>query len=124
MAAAIPAQAAFEPQFHPTLNIHKASAPITIDGDLGDAGWSNAARATGFAEVSPGDQTEPAVHSEAWITYDERNLYVAFLAQDDPDEVRVEISPSPREFLRTWSIGSSRNSSSTVGAAESESEST
>jgi hypothetical protein len=89
--AARPAFATFAPQFHPTLTIPKASTPITIDGDLSDAGWTNAARATGFAEVRPGDQTEPTVSSEAWITYDAKNLYVAFLAQDDPAEVRVSV---------------------------------
>jgi hypothetical protein len=81
----------FAPQFLPTLHTSPAGGPIRIDGELDDAGWQGAAKATGFAEVSPGDQVEPPVRSEAWVTYDDVNLYVALIAFDDPEEVRVSV---------------------------------
>ncbi len=79
----------FEPQWKPHLDVTKRSGSIRIDGDLGDAGWRTAARASGFAEVNPGDQVQPDVESEAWITYDAQTLYVALIAYDDPSEVRA-----------------------------------
>jgi len=36
-----------QPNFHPTLDARPAAGTIEIDGDLGDPGWTNAARATG-----------------------------------------------------------------------------
>jgi len=89
--AAATQQPAFLPQFKPTLEIHPAPGPIQIDGDLIDPGWQDAARALGFAEVSPGDQVAPPVESEAWITYDEENLYLAFVAHDDPATIRASL---------------------------------
>jgi len=85
------APAPFRPQFRPTLEIHPASGPIEIDGEIEDLGWRDAARATGFAEVSPGDQIAPPYQTEAWVTYDEKNFYVALVAEDDPRAVRVSL---------------------------------
>jgi hypothetical protein len=89
---------AFQPQFKPTLEIHPAAGPIRIDGDLDDPGWQGAARAVGFAEVSPGDQVAPPVESEVWVTYDAENLCLAFLAQDDPATIRFSL----RERDQIW----------------------
>lgn len=81
----------FQPQFHPTLQVERAAGAITIDGELEDAGWTSAARVTGFCEVEPGDQVRPPVESEAWMTYDETNLYIALIAYDDPTQVRASL---------------------------------
>lgn len=95
LAAAVAAEASpnadFAPQYLPSLAVERAAGAIRVDGFLDDAGWREAARATGFAEVSPGDQVAPPVDSEAWITYDDDNLYVALIAYDDPREVRVSL---------------------------------
>jgi hypothetical protein len=79
------------PQVKPSLEIHRATGPIAIDGDLGDPGWLGAARADHFTEIRPGDQVEPPVATEAWITYDDHNLYIAFKAQDDPKAVQATL---------------------------------
>jgi hypothetical protein len=81
-----------EPVFSPSLHVSPIEGTIEVDGDLSDSGWRNAARATGFVEVNPGDNTVPAVQSAAMLTYDESNLYVAFIAWDDPTEVRASMS--------------------------------
>ncbi|MBZ0267709.1 carbohydrate binding family 9 domain-containing protein [bacterium] len=86
------AAASFTAKFRPQLRVEKVQGRIRIDGRLDDSGWRLAARADGFAEVSPGDQSEPPVQSEAWVTYDESNLYVALIARDDPAEVRASMS--------------------------------
>jgi hypothetical protein len=88
----LPAQSADEdytPVYHPQLEISRASGPIEIDGRLDDAGWRGAARADNFAEHNPGDQTRPAVDTEVYITYDDDNLYVAWMCYDAPGEVRA-----------------------------------
>ncbi len=88
----------FTPQFRPTLDVGRAPGAIKVDGDLDDAGWRNAARAAGFAEISPADQEKPAVDSEAWVTYDDQNLYVALIARDEPGDVRVSLCDRDRIF--------------------------
>ncbi|MDF1545564.1 MAG: DUF5916 domain-containing protein [bacterium] len=82
---------AFVPQMHPNLEIRPLVGSISIDGDISDDGWQNAARADNFSEVSPGDQVKPPVESAALVTYDESNLYVALVAWDDPGSVRVSL---------------------------------
>lgn len=81
----------FQPQFKPSMEVFRAKGEIRIDGALDDPGWIDAARATGFAEVQPGDQIRPPVESEAWVAYDDENFYLALIARDDPTTVRVSL---------------------------------
>jgi hypothetical protein len=83
------ASTTFQPVFHPTLEVGKAAGTIKIDGKLDDPGWETAGFASNFVERSPGDNTEPEVKTEAFITYDEDNLYVAFVCYDDPSAIRA-----------------------------------
>lgn len=80
---------AFQPVFEPALTVSRAAGDIQIDGRLGDPGWTDAARADGFAEVSPGENIEPLVETEAYVTYDDDHLYVAFVCADDPARLRA-----------------------------------
>ncbi|MFB3908683.1 MAG: DUF5916 domain-containing protein [Candidatus Eisenbacteria bacterium] len=79
----------FQPAFRPTLAIPRAAGTIRIDGSLDDPGWAGAARAAGFSETDPGDNVEPPVDTEVWVAYDDEALYFAYLAKDDPAEVRA-----------------------------------
>ncbi|MGB7061919.1 MAG: carbohydrate binding family 9 domain-containing protein, partial [Candidatus Zixiibacteriota bacterium] len=94
----LPASAStpFEPVFRPTLEIEKSAGAISIDGNLNDPGWKSAARATNFVERSPGDNTQPEVETEAFITYDNDNLYVAFVCYDDPATIRATMCQRDR----------------------------
>ena len=89
---------AYVPAYHPELKISRAAGPIKIDGDLGDAGWRGAAKAGNFAEHAPGNQTKPAVDTEAFITYDDSYLYVGFLCHDKPGEVRASFCERDKVF--------------------------
>jgi hypothetical protein len=91
VSADTPAQAP-EPNFTPSLHIAPIEGTVEVDGDLSDSGWRNAAHATGFVEINPGDNAVPAVPSAAMMTYDESNLYIAFIAWDDPTQVRASMS--------------------------------
>lgn len=88
----------YQPVYLPTLEIAKTSGQITIDGHLDDPGWRGAGRAGNFAEHRPGDQTQPPVDTEALITYDDDNLYVAFICYDDPRTIRASFCDRDRIF--------------------------
>jgi hypothetical protein len=85
------ADSVFTPQYEPKLAVTRAAGSIRIDGDLTDDGWRGVARAAGFSEHSPGNMTRPPVESEVWVTYDDNNFYMAFIAYDDPASVRVSM---------------------------------
>lgn len=72
----------FTPNTNSTFSIHKAGGPVQIDGQLTEPVWRTATRIDNFSEVSPGDNTEPAVRTEALFTYDDDNFYVAFICHD------------------------------------------
>jgi hypothetical protein len=79
--------------------IRRATGPITIDGDLSDPGWKDAAEITGFYEVQPGDSTPPKVKTVAYLTYDDRFFYVAIRCDDpDPTKIRAHFTERDRAF--------------------------
>ncbi|MFQ5810213.1 MAG: hypothetical protein ACE5JM_11395, partial [Armatimonadota bacterium] len=59
----------------PEMVAAKTSAPPTIDGTLSPGEWDRAAACTGFTVAFQGNLSE--VQSAAWITYDDRFIYVA-----------------------------------------------
>jgi hypothetical protein len=61
-----------------------APGGITIDGDLSDEGWRNAARIDKWYETNPGDNVEPRVRNVGYLTYDDRFFYAGF-EFEDPD---------------------------------------
>ena len=79
----------YRPVYNPSLHITKINGDIKIDGELNDRDWLTAGKADNFAEHQPGDQIEPPVKTEAFITYNDENLYVAFICYDDPQSVRA-----------------------------------
>ncbi|MBU0985291.1 MAG: carbohydrate binding family 9 domain-containing protein [candidate division Zixibacteria bacterium] len=89
LASATWATKTFQPTFNPRVQAAKSQQPIRIDGQLTDAGWSGAGRADNFVERHPGDKTRPEVETQAYITFDDRNLYVAFVCLDDPAAIRA-----------------------------------
>ncbi len=89
---------AYECQVLPSLNVERAAGEIHIDGHLEDTGWRGAAHAENFCEIFPGDRIEPRAATEAWITYDDDNLYVAFLCHDDPELIRATLCQRDQFF--------------------------
>lgn len=75
----------------PTLEIRAAEGRIRVDGTLDDPGWQGAARVTSFLEFAPNEGVEPPSPTEAVLTYDDANLYVAFIARGDPTQVRASL---------------------------------
>jgi uncharacterized protein DUF5916 len=71
------------------IQIKRTDAPITIDGDLGDAGWQDAVRIDKWYETNVADNGEPAVKSVGYLTYDSKFLYAGFEFFDpQPSQIR------------------------------------
>lgn len=78
----------WQPNVKPRLEVTRSTGAIDIDGEVSDAGWQGVARARNFAEFRPSNKTRPAMDTEVLVTYDENNLYLAFLCEDDPATIR------------------------------------
>lgn len=73
--------------------VTKATSPIVIDGRLEDAGWANAARIPLPFEWFPAYNVPAVVATQAWVTYDDDNLYLALVATDpDPKAIRAHFA--------------------------------
>jgi hypothetical protein len=83
------------------LRIERIHAPITIDGDLSDAGWQQVGQITTWFETRPGDNTEPKVKSVAWLAYDDKFLYAAFQF-DDPDPKAIKAPYGDHDFVPSY----------------------
>ncbi|MBS1902093.1 MAG: carbohydrate binding family 9 domain-containing protein [Bacteroidetes bacterium] len=92
----ITAQTEFRPQIKPSLAVSRRAGEITIDGDVSDPGWANAAIATDFTQSFPLPNMKPPVSTRALITYDDDNLYIAMIA-DDPDPSSIRASRTVRD---------------------------
>src|SRR3954469_3084175 len=73
------------------MTIRRAAGPITIDGDLADAGWQNALTSETWYETNPGDNVEPKVKTIGYMTYDEHFFYAAIHSFDKPSDIRAQL---------------------------------
>src|SRR6478672_7840180 len=90
-AAAYPqAPAPATPSHPPPIHIHRAEGAITVDGNLDDPGWKNAAVIDRFYETSPGNNAEPKVKTIVHLTYDDRYFYIGVRCEDpEPNKIRA-----------------------------------
>ena len=70
--------------------VPRAKTEIVIDGILDEDAWDNALVLELNYEVRPGENIEPPVRTEVFITFDETHLLVAFRAHDpEPEKIRA-----------------------------------
>jgi hypothetical protein len=70
--------------------VRPASSPIRIDARLDEAAWQDATAIPVSYEWYPSDNSAAPVETQALLTYDQHNLYVAFRAKDpQPDRIRA-----------------------------------
>ena len=69
-----------ESQINRILPAKLTTRPPKIDGDLSDAVWQTAPKAATFYDANRGIAAPE--QTEAWLTYDEKYIYVAFHAYD------------------------------------------
>ncbi len=88
------------------VNVPFVAAPPVIDGKLDDEIWKTAAVFKDFYQTSPGDNIEPSKPTEAYLAYDEKNLYIAFKCWDDPSKIRATVAKRDGVFgednVRIW----------------------
>ena len=87
-----------DPYQLPVFNISRTLGIITIDGHLDDVGWQSTNVINNFLEVMPGENIPPIVRTEAFVTYDSKNFYVAIKCYDDPKNIRAQISKRDRIY--------------------------
>ncbi|MDA8016545.1 MAG: carbohydrate binding family 9 domain-containing protein [Thermoanaerobaculia bacterium] len=74
------------------LPISRASSSIEVDGVLDEPAWANALKMTIGYEWFPGDNAEPPVATDVFLTYDDDAFYVGFVAYDpDPSAIRAHL---------------------------------
>ena len=65
----------------------KTTTPPTIDGNLDDAVWQSVQKVTGFKTFQPDYGKDMSVNTDAYLAYDEENLYFAFKCYEpEPDK--------------------------------------
>jgi hypothetical protein len=86
--AQAPAPAPTTPPPPAPMNVPRTNAPITVDGDLSDAAWQQAAVIDKFYETSPSNNIPAKIRTVAYITYDNRYFYIGVRC-DDPDPKKI-----------------------------------
>ncbi len=72
------------------IEVRPTTSPIRIDAQLDEPAWSAATAIPVAYEWYPSDNIAAPVSTEALVTYDDRNLYVAFRAKDpQPGRIRA-----------------------------------
>jgi hypothetical protein len=72
----------------PKMSLPRITSPITIDGDLSDPGWAEAAVVDTFYEFQPGDGTVPPVKTIARVGRDDKFFYASFWCEE-PDVSKI-----------------------------------
>jgi hypothetical protein len=90
------------------VNIPRLSAetPVVIDGNPDESIWKTAAVFKDFIQTSPGDNIDASKKTEAYLMYDEKNLYIAFKCWDEKDKIRATVAKRDEVFgednVRVW----------------------
>ena len=64
---------------------------IEIDGIIEPAEWANAISIDNFTQTEPIEGEKPSKRTEVKLQYDKKNLYVAFLCEDEAEEIAHRI---------------------------------
>lgn len=88
------------------ITIPKVIAVPVIDGRPDEEIWKNAAVFKDFYQTNPGNNIAPSKPTEVLVTYDDRNLYVAFKCWDEKDKIRATVAKRDEVFgednVRMW----------------------
>jgi hypothetical protein len=88
--AAAPAKAA--PLVAQPYSVLPATSTVKVDGVLDDDAWAHAQVIPIAYEWTPGDNVPPPVRTDLLVTFDAKNLYLAFRAFDPrPSEIRAHL---------------------------------
>ena len=86
---AVPVSSLAQPVPPPTVRAHRVEQPIKIDGRLDEAVYASTPAISNFVQQEP-DEFKPATEkTEAWIFFDEDNIYVSARNWESAPERRV-----------------------------------
>ncbi len=74
------------------LRIPRVSQPPKLQDFLDGTARQAEARVSGFRQYEPGDGTPASQETTAYLSYDDKNLYVVFVCKDDPAKVRARLT--------------------------------
>ena len=74
-----------------TLTIPKVSRPPRLDDFVNGVPREAEARVTDFRQREPADGEPISQETVAYLSYDDKNLYVVFVCKDDPGEIRARM---------------------------------
>jgi hypothetical protein len=80
------------------LSIQKANEKIKIDGVLEEAAWKNAAVAKDFFMITPVDTGKATQFSEARVSFDDENLYIAIIFFNNSTQGKYVVESLKRDF--------------------------
>ncbi len=86
---------------HQTFHVPRASSAVHVDGVLDEPAWRQAVMVPLAYEWTPGENVPPPVASEALITYDGDELYVAFRCHD-PEPAKIRAHLMDRDSINTF----------------------
>ena len=66
-----------EPRPTPTVRAHRVDSPIRIDGKLDEEAYARLEAITGFVQQEPDEYAPATERTEAWIFFDDDNVYVS-----------------------------------------------
>jgi hypothetical protein len=88
------------------VTIPKITTAPVIDGKIDEEVWKTAAVFKDFYQTNPGDNIAPSKPTEAYMMYDEKNLYIAFKCWDEKDKIRATVAKRDEVFgednVRMW----------------------
>jgi hypothetical protein len=76
----------------PTLRIPRVSRPPCLEDFLEHSPREAEARVTDFRQYEPGDGVPASQPTAAYLSYDDRNLYVVFVCRDEPARIRARLA--------------------------------
>ncbi len=77
---------------HTDARVPRIDATITVDGDLDEPVWSDAAVLTGFSEYAPVDQRPSPDSTKVLVWYSRTAIYFGVKAYEPRDEVRATLA--------------------------------
>jgi len=85
------------------LNIPHVDSPIEIDGKMDEPFWKQALVVPANIEVSPGENIEAPVKTEAYLVYNSAYIYAGFKCYDhNPSEIRAHFCDRDQTWDDDW----------------------
>lgn len=81
-----------EPDATPTIVIPRVSRPPRLTDFINNVAREAETVVTDFRQMEPGDGTPASQPTTAYLSYDAKHLYIAFVAKDDPKLIRARIA--------------------------------